>query len=180
MVILRATKRVLARLRPAAATVGSSDTALGDWYVNRLVVDRQPLLLLISSRSYLPILTPARDVASLPRHLPSLVAARLRRLDIDSSLIEAEVAAMQPVLVAPTADRSVVGILVDFAKMAPHHLEPGVWDQTTLPFVEARLAETPCHAARPFEDVIFPERKAPELLESTWRNSAKRSLHPRA
>jgi len=32
-------------------TAGTSDTALGDWYVNRLIVDRQPLLLLVSAAS---------------------------------------------------------------------------------------------------------------------------------
>jgi hypothetical protein len=53
MVILRPTKK-LASLLPAAQPVPvCSDTALGDWYVNRIVVDRQPLLLLVSSTSLL-------------------------------------------------------------------------------------------------------------------------------
>ena len=75
---------------------------------------------------------------------------------------------MQPVMVGPTVDRSVVGIMVDFAKSVPFLLEQGAWDENTLLFVEARLAETPCHASRPFEDVVFPERKAPELLLARW------------
>ena len=58
--------------------------------------------------------------------------------------------------------------MVDFAKSIPFHLEVGAWDETTLPFVEARLAETPCHAGRRFEDVVFPERKASELLLARW------------
>jgi len=150
--------------RAAAA----SDTALGDWYVNRLVVDRQPLLLLLSSRSLLSILTPARDVRSLPSRLPALVAARLRRLGIAGRLIEAEVAAMYPVRVAGTRDRSVLGSMVDFAKSIPVYLPIGGWDETTLPFVEARLAETPCRVARRPGRVIFPEREAPELLQARW------------
>ena len=75
---------------------------------------------------------------------------------------------MRPVMVAPTIDRSVVGIMVDFAKSLPFYLERGVWDETTLAFVEARLAETPCHAGRRFEAVVFPDRKAPELLLARW------------
>jgi len=77
------------------------------------------------------------------------------------------VASMTPVVVAPTADRTVVGIMVDFAKAVPFYLE-GNWDESTLPFVEARLAETPCHAGRRFEDVVFPERHAPERLLARW------------
>src|SRR5436305_374599 len=42
MVILRRTQR-LARVLSTNADAGdASDTALGDWYVNRLVVDRRP------------------------------------------------------------------------------------------------------------------------------------------
>jgi hypothetical protein len=54
MVLLRATQKVL-RLLPESAggVIDSSTTALGDWYVNRLIVDRQPLLLLVSSTSRL-------------------------------------------------------------------------------------------------------------------------------
>jgi len=38
----------------------------------------------------------------------------------------------------------------------------------TLELVEGRLAETPCHATRSADRVIFPERKAPDLLHSKW------------
>jgi len=54
MVILRPTRK-LRSLLPAAPVSRPGDTALGDWYVNRLVVGRQPLLLLVSSTSLLPL-----------------------------------------------------------------------------------------------------------------------------
>ena len=156
-------------LLPESLDAGSSsDTALGDWYVNRLVIDRKPLLILLSSRSLLPILMPARDVRALPGRLPELVADRLKRLRIASRLIVAETAAMAPVNIARTADRSVLGIMVDFAKSIPYCLQNCGWNETTLPFVESRLAETPCYATRRFEEVIFPERRAPELLAARW------------
>ena len=168
MVILRPTRKLLTLLPESPDAGASSDTALGDWYVNRLVVARKPLLILLSSRSLLPILMPARDVRALPGRLPELVAARLKRLRVASRLIDAETAAMAPVNIARTADRPVLGIMVDFAKSIPYSLEMGGWDETTLPFVESRLAETPCYASRGFEDVIFPERRAPELLAARW------------
>ena len=176
MVILRATKK-LGSLLPTAETVPvCHDTALGDWYVNRIVVDRQPLLLLVSSASLLPMLLPARDVRGLPGKLGALVAARLRRCGVDVRAVDAEQQAMDPVVIGPTVDRSVLGIMVDFAKAVPYHLEAGRWNDDTLELVEARLAETPCHAARSADRVIFPEKKAPDLLRSKWL--ANRPLQP--
>ena len=176
MVILRPTKK-LASLLPAIGIVRTtSDTALGDWYVNRIVVDHQPLLLLVSSASLLPMLLPARDVRGLPERLMSIVEARLRHCGVDPRAIEAETRAMAPVEIGPTVDRSVLGIMVDFAKSVPFHLEPGHWNESTLRLVEERLAETPCHAGRPLDGVIFPERKAPEVLNAKWL--ANRPLQP--
>lgn len=167
VVIIRRTKK-LARSLPVTgdAAITGSNTALGDWYVNRLVVDRRPLLLLLSSRGLLPILLPAREVSKLPSQLRIIVGARLRRLGISPRVVAAETAVMEPVYVAATADRSVVGIMVDFAKAIPCYLEPGKWDESTLPFLEARLAETPCHAGT--RHVVFPDRAAPELLCERW------------
>jgi hypothetical protein len=168
MVILRATKK-LSSLLPAAASVPAcGDNALGDWYVNRIVVERKPLLLLVSASSLLPILVPARDVRSLPGRLSDLVAARLRRCGLEDATIEAEVSAMAPVIVGPTVDRSVLGTMVDFAKMAPYYLCPGPGQVASLEDVEDRLAETPCRATRSFDQVIFPRRKAADLLRAKW------------
>ena len=103
MVILRPTRK-LRSLLPTAAVSARSDTALGDWYVNRIVVDRQPLLLVVSSASLLPMLLPARDVRGLPDRLGALVESRLRRCGIETQAIAAEQHAMHWVAVAPTVD----------------------------------------------------------------------------
>lgn len=65
MVVLRATRKLLASLPVTTPPPARSDTALGDWYVDRLVVDRRPLLLLASVSSLLPIVVPAREVRRL-------------------------------------------------------------------------------------------------------------------
>jgi hypothetical protein len=160
-------------LRPSGNAPVPSDTALGDWYVNRVVVDRQPLLLLVSSASLLPMIVPARDVRRLPAALPSFVEGRLMRLGLDKSIIDCEIGQMGTVVICQTIDRSVLGIMVDFAKGIPYYLEPGRWDEITLRTVEQRLAETPCHAARRADRVIFPETKTPELLRAKWLGSAR-------
>ena len=171
MVTLRATQKVLRQLPEKSGSGRPPDTGLGDWYVNRLVVDRKPLLLLVSSLSLLAILKPARNVKDLPNRLTDFVAGRLHRLGVDPDLINEEVAAMNPVEVGKTADRSVVGIMVDFAKMIPHFLPIGEWDQTWLPMVEEKLQKNPCHAGRPFEEVIFPETRTVDLLVARWRSA---------
>jgi hypothetical protein len=168
MVILRPTRKLSSLLPATGTTRSNSDTALGDWYINRIVVDRQPLLLLVSSASLLTILVPARDVRNIPIRLAKLVKSRLGKLDIEAHAIDAETNAMMPVEIAPTVDRSVLGIMVDFAKLIPCHLEPGQWNENTIQMVEERLAETPCHAGRSFERVIFPKKKTIELLRIKW------------
>ena len=168
MVILRPTRKLHGPLPISGAVQAASTTALGDWYVNRIIVDRRPLLILVSSTSLLPLLTPARDVCGLPGRLADLVATRLKRLGIARKLIDAELQAMAPVELAPTIDRSVLGIMVDFAKCLPFFLDVGGWDDTTLPFIEARLAKTPCRAGRRSDQVIFPEQAAPALLAARW------------
>lgn len=167
MVVIRPTRKLRTAL-PVTQMAGISDTALGDWYVNRLIVDRQPLLLLVSSASLLPMLVRARDVRELPTHIGDIVAHRLARLGVARSLIDAERRAMTPVQIGATIDRSVLGIMVDFAKGVPYYLEAGGWNDTALGVVEDRLAETPCRAGKPSDRVVFPERKAPELLAAKW------------
>lgn len=89
MVVLRATQKVLRLLPQSGHSPDASDTALGDWYVNRIVV---------------------------PARLAEIVAARLRRLCIDDAVVAAEIAAMRVVAIAKTIDRAVTGQVVDFVK----------------------------------------------------------------
>ena len=172
MVTLRATQKVL-RLLPATTSSGAvPGSALGDWYVNRVVIDRQPLLLLLSSTSLLAILEPARDLKKLPSRLPDLVESRLKRLPVPSHVISCEVAATRDVAVGKTTDRSVVGQMVEFAKALTFYLPETGWGTADLREAEERFAETPCRCTRAEKDVIWPERAAIRLLEQTWPSNS--------
>lgn len=168
MVLLRATKKALKFLPESDGDAAGSATALGDWYVNRIVIDRQPLLLLVSSLSLLAAITTARDSKSLPKRLASIVGNRLSRLGIEQRALEREVEVMSVVAVARTENRSVVGQMVDFAKMIPSYLPENGWTESDLRVAEDRLAETPCRSGARFEDVIFPGEMTVRLLESRW------------
>lgn len=168
MVVLRATQKVLRLLPQSRHSLDASDTALGDWYVNRIVIARQPLLLLVSEKSLLSILAPARDVKGLPERLAETVATRLRRLAIDDAVVAAEIAAMNVVAVAKTADRSVTGQMVDFAKHLTYYMPENAWIERDLRVAEDKLAEMPCRASGPFDKVIFPQDAALRLLADAW------------
>jgi hypothetical protein len=75
---------------------------------------------------------------------------------------------MATVAIQRTEDRSVLGISVDFAKCLPSYLHPGQWSEPSLTVAEDLLAQTPCHAGSLSAGVVFPERKAPELLYAKW------------
>ena len=100
--------------------------------------------------------------------MSALVGSRLRRMGIEAEAIAREQQAMEPVVVAPTVDRSVLGIMVDFAKVVPFYLESGEWNVESLAAVEDLLAETPCYAGRPGDGTIFPNDRAPALLRAKW------------
>ena len=168
MVALRATQKVLRHLPAPGPEPGPPDTALGDWFVNRLVVDRRPLLLLVSSTSLLAILEPARDVRGLPERLEPLVALRLFRLGVPPGWIEAEVAALAPVAVAKTNSRSVLGTMNDFAHLIPYMLPVDGWGDATLRDAEARLAHTPCRSSAAIAKGFFPDILAAQRLGERW------------
>jgi hypothetical protein len=167
MVAIRPTRKLRSAL-PVTQVVGLPDTALGDWYANRFVVGRQPLLLLVSSTSLLSILVRARRVRELPNHLEDMVACRLVRLGVATPLIDAERRAMRPARIGPTVDRSVLGIMADFANSVPYYLEAGGLRDSALVGAENRLAGTPCYAGKASDRVVFPDRRALELLVAKW------------
>jgi len=140
MVVLRPVKALNNSLPLSNISAPASTTALGDWYAKRVVVDRKPLLVLVSSKSH----------------------------DVDRRLIECELGAMSPIVIAPTEDRSVIGIMIQIAKELPAHLEIGGWDESTLPFVEAQIAQTPWHAGRRQDEVIWPDRVIHDLLRKRF------------
>jgi len=169
VVFLRATAKLLSKLPAPSAPDGSSGTALGDWYGTTLVVDRKPLLLMVSSEALLPIVLPGRDLRTLPERLPEIVRARLERFGSPSDQIAAEVSAMHPVIVTKTVSRSVVGIMVECAHSIPYFLDRGAWNDSTLPLLENWLAETPWHATRPEAD--WADKEVPRRLAAKWHAS---------
>lgn len=71
---------------------------------------------------------------------------------------------MSRVRIAKTASRSVLGVMNDFVQTIAFLLPIGRWDETSLPFVEDRLAQTPIFASRPLSEIVFPAKATPKRL----------------
>lgn len=144
MVVLRATQKVLRSLPRAADDPEESDTALGDGYVNRVVIHRRPLLLIVSSKT-LPFDTGARPTSEdAARTSRCARRASPTGYGAKEDIVAAEVRAMVPVVVGRTIDRSVMGQLIDFTRSLLYRLPDDEWDEATLHAAEDLLARTPC------------------------------------
>ncbi len=158
MFVLRCTQKLLKRVGAPNAGDAVSATRLGDWFANLVVVDRRPYVLLVSERSRLPVVVPARRVKQLGEHLPSILEEVLKTLGLPASAIRREVEEMRDNVVAPTNSRSVLGTLNEFAFMLQDRLreEP----DADLVAVAAWLSETPITALGDF----FPDLQTRALL----------------
>ncbi len=142
MVHLRATKKVLDRIGVEPMEGPESQNALGDWYVNRFVWGRQPILVLMSSTSRLTTFIPARNVRQLPERLTDLVRYRLLHLGIPSARVDREIDEMGDVLVARTKDRSTLSAMSRLIEDACAILDRSSWEgEALLPALEDHMAD---------------------------------------
>ena len=145
MFTLRCTKKLLHRVGPTSHDVAPprSTTALGDWTANMVILNRQQLVVAVSSRTLLPVILPLAPAKTLPTRLPMAVGEVLRRLAIDRSLADAEANAMAECFVDRTNDRRVLGSLNEFIFMLESYL-----DGRPLVDVALHLADMPCGPLR--------------------------------
>ena len=150
---LRCTSRLIKRLGPSLlASPRDATTRLGDWYANLVHVGRRQFVLGVNEQTLLPVVMPAAPIAALVPRLRVCVAQVLAAFGIANEAIETENAAMEEVGYCKTANRQVVGIMVDFASA----LELYVDDTPSLLEISLRLAETPCSPL--YKTHVSPDR----------------------
>ena len=141
MFILRATAKLRQRIgEPARYSGERSTTVLGDWYATMLLW-RPQVALLVNERTLLPVFMPLAAGATMPARVADQVGDVLTAHGVADSVIHAEVERMRQWRIAPTANRSVVGVMNEFAFLAD------VWRDSPNPDLIAmavRLAATPC------------------------------------
>lgn len=115
MLVIRGTKKLRDRVDvPPAGNDEESTTALGDWFANALLW-RPQVALLVNSRTLLPVFMELAPAATLLDRAPAAIEAVLRRQGVDDAFLVAERDAMREVRIAPTNDRSVLGLMNEFA-----------------------------------------------------------------
>ena len=147
MLVLRCTQTLLKRVGPPIADPPASTTALGDWYAQPLAVGHQRYVLLVSERSRLPVLLPARDVKHLAAHFPAALSRVLAGLEVPEDIIARELAEAGEIVIARTASRSLLGTLNDFSHMLRWQLRDEPDPNLTMEAV--RLSDTPVRPLGP-------------------------------
>lgn len=160
MFILRATAKLRQRIGASAEHAGEkSTTVLGDWYATMLRW-RPQLALLVNERTLLPVLVPLAPAATMPARVADQVGDVLAAHGVSDSVIRAEVDRMRQWRIAPTASRSVVGIMNEFAFLADTYRDAA---NPNLVDLALRLAGTPCSPL--YARHVSPDRELAALLE---------------
>ena len=144
MLILRPTQKLAKRLHcTITPTTESSTTRLGDWYANLYYMGSIPFVLCISAESRLPVIVSAKEMPNFGRRFQSALRTILRTIVVVDPVIDAELAAMQPIIYAKSEDRSLLGTLNDFGQILNYH-EFDPFDATQCYQLALHLAEPRC------------------------------------
>jgi hypothetical protein len=116
VLVVRGTKKLRDRLKkaPAAGPHDTSTTELGDWFATVLFW-RPRVALLVNTRTFVSVFVELAPAASWLERVPAAIEAVLRHHGVDEEFLMAERGAMQEVRVGATNDRSLVGVMNEFA-----------------------------------------------------------------
>lgn len=145
MLLVRGTKKLRDRVKGAPAGDGDeSTTSLGDWFATALFW-RPHVALLVNSRTLLPVFLELAPAAALVERAPAEIEAVLRRHGVGEEFLAAECAAMREVRIAPTNNRSIVGVMNEFAFHGEYLWKEGGQDLRWLSLRMASLILGPLH-----------------------------------
>ena len=158
MIIVHDTRAFRDRVPEPAVTPGeTSTTVLGAWYATVLRW-RRPAALLVNELTLLPLVMPPAPAKTLLNRLPDALAELLSAHRVPAPLIDAERAQALEHRLAATANRSLVGVMNEFAYLAD--LDRA--DNADLMRLSMRLATTPCGPL--FHRHVSPDRELAALI----------------
>ena len=137
---------------PAAEQDDASTALLGSWYATVLRW-RRPAALFVNETTLLPAVLPLAPAKTLLHRLPDALAELLTAHGVPAALVEAERAEAIEHRVAPTSNRSVVGVMNEFAFLANVDRS----DREDLLRLALRLSRTPCGPL--YQRHISPDRE---------------------
>ncbi len=117
-------------------------------------------LILVNTRTRVPVIAPLAPAKGLAERLPDVIADALIALGV---ALDAEREHMREVRVGPTLNRSVVGSMNDFGFLADHHRDDaGGLDALDLEALSKRLAHVPCGPL--YKSHTFPDAELRAFL----------------
>ena len=121
VLIVRGTKKLRDRVKgaPAPGEGETSTSPLDDWFATALFWKPQ-VVLLVNTRTFLPVFMPLAPAATLLDRIPAAIAEVLTHHGVPTDHVDAELIAMSDVTLAPTNDRQVLGVVNEFAFQADH------------------------------------------------------------
>jgi hypothetical protein len=162
VLIVLATKGLLQRLGPPTLQQGEhSTTLLGEWYATALFW-KPRVVLLVNEGTLLPVLMPPAPVRTAPARIGRQIAAVLAAHRTPTAIIDAERQQMRHCRISTTANRSVVGVMTEFTRLA--EVYRGAGTSQDLLDLAIRLATTPCSPL--YDKNISPGRELQALLRS--------------
>ena len=154
MLVVRGTKKLRDRVKgPTATAAEVSTTQLGDWFATALFW-RPQVALLVNTRTFIPVFMDLAPAATLLDRVPAAIEEVLRRHGTDEAFLETERDAMADVRIAPTNDRSVLGVVNEFAFHGELHFRDGLTDLVAL---SLRMAHMPLGPLR--QRTGYPDRE---------------------
>jgi hypothetical protein len=163
VLIVRATKKLRQRVGSAVPhNAEPSTTLLGDWYATSLPWRPQRLILLVNEQTLLPVLMPLAPAVTAPSRIGPEIAATLAAHQTPDAIVSGEFGQMHDCQFAPTANRSVVGIMNEFSYLADvyRHKHPDL----DLLGLGRKLASTPCSPL--YRRHTSPDRELQAFLRS--------------
>jgi len=168
MITLRCTRKLLQYLDKQSLDAPPPPTnTLGNWYANLIPTVLGDLILLTNECSLLTVAVPTDLLEDFPTQFKIRVLNMLFAVGIPPEVIHQEVAAMDPILYAKTASRSILGSMNDLASHFQYHAYRAVEEKNfSLSRVELDLNQMP-HGPLDYQDAANAAR---ELLSNRKSN----------
>ncbi len=156
MFTIHGTKKLRDKVKqPLVEPANSGLNVFGDWYATALFWKPQ-LALFVNEQTLLPVLLPLAPAKTVGPRFPAALAEVLRALNVSERFIDNELESMGSAAFAKTANRSVVGAMVEFEFMLGHYAAGDFADR--LVELSIRLANTPCGPLEGLDVHPFPDK----------------------
>jgi hypothetical protein len=143
MILIRGTEKLLKRLGGTPGELGASTNILGDWYANLVHIGSSQFVLYTNAASLLCVVSPALLLKHrILQNLRDGLGTLLLDIGIPESQILTELEAMNDYQIGPTASRSVLGSMNDFAVALSYMINDS--PLMDLRDVNVHLCKTPC------------------------------------